>query len=241
MRIDQRTARIARVHRGIGLDESLDAEIVGNHAQVTRLGAHDAGRDGRLQVERRTDRQHPFAQTQRIGRSESQRRQPLGLDLQQREVRRRILADEFGVERTPVVELHLEFRSPVHDVVVRHDIAVLRNNHARTAGPLLAVLRTSVAAAVILRDSEELQKRIVAPALGHLDLLDGLDVHDGLHRILGGVGEVGILLGLVRRKLGSQRGRTFHLALDVCDGTSAVRGNRPSRKSAGCGRHGYES
>ena len=90
-------------------------------------------------------------------------------------------------------------------------------------------------------DSEELQKRIVAPALGHLDLLDGLDVHDGLHRILGGVGEVGILLGLVRRKLGSQRGRTFHLALDVCDGTSAVRGNRPSRKSAGCGRHGYES
>ena len=35
--------------------------------------------------------------------------------------------------------------------------------HARTAGPLLAVLRTSVAAAVILRDAEELQKRIVRP------------------------------------------------------------------------------
>ena len=43
-------------------------------------------------------------------------------------------------------------------------------------------------------------------ATGHLDLLDGLDVHDGLHRILGGVGEIGILLGLVRRKLGSHLG-----------------------------------
>ena len=238
MGVDQRTARVAGVHRRVGLDERLDPEIVGNGPQLPRLGAHDAGRDGRLQVERRTDRQHPFAQTQRIGRSESQRRQPLGLDLQQREVRRRILADEFGVERTPVVELHLEFRSPVHDVVVRHDIAVLRNNHARTAGPLLAVLRTSVAAAVILRDSEELQKRIVAPALGHLDLLDGLDVHDGLHRILGGIGQVGILIGLVGGELRAQRGSAFHLALDISYRITAVARNGPRRKSAGCGRHG---
>ena len=239
MGVDQRAARVAGVHRRVGLDERLDPEIVGNGSQLPRLGAHDAGRDGRLQVERRTDRQHPFAQTQRIGRSESQRREPLGLDLQQGEVRRRVLADEFGIERTAVVELHLEFRGAVHHVVVRDDVAVPRNNDARTARALFAVLRTPVAAAVVLRNAEELQERVVtAPALGHLDLLDSLDVHDGFHRILGGIGQVGILIGLVGGELCAQRGSAFHLALDISYRITAVARNGPRRKSAGCGRHG---
>ena len=194
MRIDQRTARIARVHRGIGLDESLDAEIVGNHAQVTRLGAHDAGRDGRLQVERRTDRQHPLAQAQCVRRTERHGRQVGGLDFQQRKVGRRVLADELGLERAAVVELHFELRGPVHDVVVGDDIAVLGDDDTRTAGTLLAELRPFV---IPLRDTEELQERVVTPAPGHLHLLHGLDVDDGFHRVLGGVRQVGVLLGLV--------------------------------------------
>ena len=128
-------------------------------------------------------------------------------------------------------------------MVVRHDVAVLGNDHARAARTLFAVLRLTVTAAVILRNAEKLQKRIVtAPAaLGHLHLLDGLDVHDGLHRILGGIGQVGILLGLVSRKLCAQRGSAFHLALDISDRIAAVARNSPRRKSAGYGRHGNYS
>jgi hypothetical protein len=71
--------------------------------------------------------------------------------------------------------------------------------------------------------------------------LDGLDVHDGFHRILGGIGQVGILLGLIRGKLRAQRGSAFHLALDILYRITAVARNGPRRKSAGCGRHGNYS
>ena len=106
MGVDQRTARIAGVHGRVGLDERFDAEIVGDGPQVARLGADDARRDGRLEVERRTDGQHPFTQAQGVGRTESQRRKFRGVDFQQRHVGCRILADERGVERPAVVELH---------------------------------------------------------------------------------------------------------------------------------------
>ena len=235
MRVDQRAARIAGIHGRVGLDKGLDAEIVGNNPQITRLGAHDTRRNGRLQVERRTDRQHPLAQTQRIGRSESQRRQVRSLDLQQREVRGRILADQLGVERTAVVELHAEFRSPVHDVVVGHHVTVGRDDDARTSGALFAELRSLV---IPLRDAEELQKGIVPPAARHLDLLHGFDIDHGLHRILGGVRQVGVLLGLIRGELRPQRGRAFHLALDILYGAFAAPGYCPCRKSARGGRYG---
>lgn len=89
-----------------------------------------------------------------------------------------------------------------------------------------------------LRDAEELQKGIVPPAARHLDLLHGFDIDHGLHRILGGVRQVGVLLGLIRGELRPQRGRAFHLALDILYGAFAAPGYCPCRKSARGGRYG---
>ena len=79
-------------------------------------------------------------------------------------------------------------------MVVGDDITVLGDDDTRTAGTLLAELRPFV---IPLRDAEELQERVVTPAPGHLYLLYGLDVDDGFHRVLGGVRQVRVLLGLV--------------------------------------------
>ena len=187
-----------------------------------------------MQVEGRSDGQHPLAQTQRVGRPEGQRRQVIvAVDLQQGHIRSRILADELGIERPSVVELHAQFRGAVHNVVVGHHIAVLRDDDTRTARTGLTVLRTRTVVAVLLRNAEELEERVVAPPLRHLDLLDGLDIDHGLHRILCSVGQVGILVGLIGRKVSSQRRIAFHLAFDILHLGSPLSGpHAPSRQTA---------
>ena len=98
----------------------------------------------------------------------------------------------------------------------------------------------AAAAAVALRNAEEFQKRIVSAAR-HLHLLDRLDVHHGLHRIFGGIGQVGILFVLVRREMVAQRGGTLHLALDIGDLGPAVSDHGPGREPSGYGRQGCKA
>src|SRR5699024_8200149 len=117
-RIDQRAPAVAGIDRRIGLDERFHAVLIGDGAEVTRLGAHDACRNGRLQVERTADGQHPFAQPQRIRIPERQGRQPLAVYLDERHLRSVVRTDDLGLERPPVVKLDLQFGRIVHDVVV---------------------------------------------------------------------------------------------------------------------------
>ncbi len=216
---------------------------LGTH--LARFGAHDARRDGRAQVEGRTDGQHPLAQPQRIGRTEGEGRQLLGLDLQQGDVRRGVLAHERGVERASVVERRAQLRSAVDHVVVRHDVAVGRNDDARTAGPLLAVaplVRRVATPARTLREAEEFEEGVVAIAAArwHLDALHGLDVHHRLHCVFGGIRKIGIALRFIGGEVRSQCGRAFHLPLDIGDRTAAL-GHRPRRHAARSGRNGDRS
>ena len=60
------------------------------------LGGDDADGDGLVEVERVADRHDPLADAELVGIAQRQRRQALlGVDLEQREVRRRIAADEL--------------------------------------------------------------------------------------------------------------------------------------------------
>lgn len=192
--VDKCAARVARVHGRVGLDERFDAEFARNDIEPARLGTDDTCRDGRLQVERRADGKHPLAEAQRVGTAERQRRQILRLDLNQRNVGCGVATDDFGVERATVVEFHTQFGGVLDHMVVGYDIAVLGENHSRTARTLFALLRRTLLA-VALRDAEELEERVeTAPAAADLDLLNGFDIDDRLHGILRRVCQVGIRL-----------------------------------------------
>ena len=242
VRVDQRTARVAGVDRRIGLDEGFDAELARDDAQLTRLGTHDAGRDGRLQVVGRADGQHPFAQTQRVGAAEGERRKVLALDLDERHVGRRVRADDFGIEDAAVVELHAQFGGILDDVVVGHDVAVGRDNHARAASTALLLLRFAAAVEAPLRDAEEFEEGVIAEAAAaHLDLLYRLDVDHCLDGILRRIGQVGIAVRFVRREVGAERRRALHLMVDIGHARFHVAAEHPGRGSAGSGGHGNDS
>ena len=169
---------------------------------MTRLRAHDTRRNGRLQVEWRADSQHPLAKTQRVGVTEWERRQILTLDLDKSHIGSWVSANQLCIEGATVVEFHLEFGGVLDDMVVGHDVAILRDNHARATRPLLTRLWLTITATTAVRDAEKLIERVVTiGAATHLHLLHCLDVHHRLHRILGGVGQVGILLRLVGSKV----------------------------------------
>ncbi len=80
-----------------------------------------------------------------LGRAERQRLrvQPLGVDLQQREIGRWVLADDRRLERLLVGELHSDRvgRGAVDHVVVGEDVAAGIDDEARAGG--LAALRAA--------------------------------------------------------------------------------------------------
>ena len=164
----------------------------------------------------------------------------LALDLDERHVRRGVGADHLGVELAAVVELHAQLRGVFDHVVVRHDISVVGDDDARTAGTALLRLRLAAAATVALRNAEEFEEGVVgasAVTRRDVDLLDRFDVHDRFDRILGRIGQIGIFIGFVGRKVRTEGGRTFDLAFDIFDFVGVRAVYRPHRYAARDGRN----
>ena len=154
-----------------------------------------------MQIEGRTDGQHPLTQAQIVGVTESKRGQILRLNLDERHIGRGVSTHQLGIKRATIVEFYLEFGSLLDNVVVGHDITVGRDNHTRTTRALLAGLRLAITATTI-GDTEKLIEGIItARTATILHLADRLDIHHGLHSVLGCIGKVGILLGLISRKM----------------------------------------
>ena len=101
-------------------------------------------------------------------------------------------------------------------------------------------LRLAAAAAVALRNAEEFEEGVVgasAVARRDVDLLDRFDVHDRFDRILGRIGQIGIFIGFVGRKVRTEGGRTFDLAFDIFDFVGVRAVYRPHRYAARDGRN----
>ena len=148
-----------------------------------------------MQIERATDCQHPLAQAQSVRATKRDRRQFLALDLDQSHVGRGVGTDNLRVENAIVVQLHTQLRRILHHVVIRYDVAVLRDDHTRATRTTLLRLHR----ATTLRAKEEIEEGIRLAAILHL--LGLLDIDNRLHCILGGVGQVGIVLRIVCRKV----------------------------------------
>jgi MoxR-like ATPase len=122
--VDQRTTRIARVDRGIGLQHVLKTAFrSGKRAAPV---ADDAHRHGMPKAEWIADRHHPVARFQIVRIAEGGRRQISGPVLQpdQRTVCERITSDDIGsIGPVPVTKyLHSNLLGARHDMIVRHDL-----------------------------------------------------------------------------------------------------------------------
>ena len=97
--VDERPAGVARRDRGVGLDQSVERAVLGDHRAVERR--HDAERDRRLavEVEREADRHHLVADTDRAGFGEASGREPGPGDAQEREVVADVDGDQPRVAR----------------------------------------------------------------------------------------------------------------------------------------------
>ena len=136
--------------------------------------ADDAARDGCSDAEGVADGQHQIADLKQIGIREGE----VGeldagiLDLQNREVGALVLEQHLGVELADVRESHLDLGAGIalHDVVVGHDHAVWRHDHAEAERALQPLALAELPA-------EELLQEWIAEALPHA--LAHIDVHDG--------------------------------------------------------------
>jgi hypothetical protein len=86
-----------------------------------------------LQSERVADRDDEIADLQTIRIAERDLRQVLRLDLQQRDVGRRIAADDFRLEIAAILQRHGDLAGVLDHVRVGDDVAGLRiDDHAGT-------------------------------------------------------------------------------------------------------------
>ncbi len=122
LHVDQRAAGIARVDRGIGLDEEL---IVGDADLRARQRRDDALCHRLPDAERIADGEHDVADFERIGIGEVERREALMrvLEPQHRKIAARVLEHDAGFEFALVGERDLDLVGALDDVHVGHDQA----------------------------------------------------------------------------------------------------------------------
>src|ERR1700730_3899746 len=142
LQIDQRASRIARIDRGVGLDEILIAFDAG--AAPER--ADDPRGHGLAEAERIADREDKIADLQAIGVADRNSGQTTAGDLQQGNVGIGIAADQFRFEMAIVLGRDLDAVRVLDDVGIRHHITLGRIDDDARAGRLgLALDRLALA------------------------------------------------------------------------------------------------
>src|SRR5205807_5113701 len=125
-------------------------------AERAAFGGDDADGERVFELERVADGDGPVTLANAVGVAQRNARQRLpSLDFQESDVGGRIAADDLRIARVAAVAVlvrapvHLHFAGAFDDMVVGDDVAVGRNDEARSAGDLLALvifLRRAVAA-----------------------------------------------------------------------------------------------
>ncbi len=179
--IHQRAAGVARVDRGVGLDEVLEAV---DAEMVAPERADDAERHGVAETERVADGEHEVAHAHALEATERDRRQVVALGLEHGEVRLRIGAAHARLQPAAILQHELDVVRALDHVMVGEDVAVARHEDAG------AEARRALARHALVEVREvAAQERIVEQRVALPHLLAGVDVHDGRHGLAHGVGE----------------------------------------------------
>ena len=130
--VDQRAARVAVVDRGVGLDRVVDRQRV-RRLDLALDGADDTRREGAREAERVADRIDGVADDDGIGVAELERseRTRMRIDLEDRHVRGRVLADDGGGDLVLTGEGDLHLLRALDHVVVGDDVTGLVDHEAR--------------------------------------------------------------------------------------------------------------
>ena len=194
VRIDERAAGIAEIDGGIGLYEILEGckpEL------LAPGGTHDALGDRLAQAVGIADREHDIADTQGVRAAQGHDGQIADAQMQNGDVRVRILPDDGRVGDPAVGKLHSDGIRARDDVLIRHDGARIVDDHARAQAAFhaLPVAWPKIAEQLIERGR-----------LGALrDHARGVYVHDGRGRPCHGIGKA----LHDHRRAGIDRGRTL--------------------------------
>ena len=117
--VDQRTAAVARIDGGIGLDEIL---VIGQSHLGALFRADNALGHGLFQSTGISDGDHGFPHFDRVRIAQFGQGQVLGVDLQHRQVRRRIGADQFCLVFLAILQLDDDPVRIFDNVVVGEDV-----------------------------------------------------------------------------------------------------------------------
>src|SRR5581483_154807 len=120
--VDERTARVTGVDRRVGLQEVGD-RVLGRQeatevATIAALCAQDTRGDGLAEAERVADGQDPLADLGVVVVAQVHDGKIVRLDLDDRNVGRRIAADDLGLEDALVIERHRDAVGVGDDVIV---------------------------------------------------------------------------------------------------------------------------
>ena len=131
--VDQRSTAIARVDRGIGLNEI----VIGTGADHPPFGADDARGDGMFQTERIADRHHPIANVQlaRVAKLGEGQIAAGATDLDQGQVGAIVLADQARFILALIGQFYFDRVGAAHDMIIGQYLAVPadQNPRAQTA------------------------------------------------------------------------------------------------------------
>src|SRR3954469_13120330 len=198
--VEQRSARVAFVDRGVG----LDVVVIRAGLDVPAARRDDAGRDRAAEAERIADRDDPVARPHLVGVAERHGLERLfGLHAQHGEVDLRILADDLGLEALAVREDDADVVRVADDVVVGDDDPRRIDDEARAERVRAALTRavalpTRPALAALSAAVEEFLEQILERRAGRqlrqrpparLDRRRGRDVDARRYNVLGEVGE----------------------------------------------------
>ncbi len=131
MDIDEGAAGIAHVDRGIGLDVVL---VVVRFGQVPALGADDAPAHRVVEIERVADGEDLLAHLDLVRIAPGERGQIGRVDLQHRDIRRRVRGDDAGRETPLVAQLHFDGLRVFNDVEIGDDIPVVTDDDTGAVG-----------------------------------------------------------------------------------------------------------
>ena len=136
VQIDQGASAVARIDCGIGLEKTLHRmDVLGcvgfQEADVAAFGADDSGCDGRGQIERVADGQHPLADAHVVGVSEGHGGQgSRRLNLQDGQVGAGVAADHLCGVGLSIGGAHPNVACTLDDVVVGDNQAFVVHDHA---------------------------------------------------------------------------------------------------------------
>src|SRR5690606_887650 len=187
LHVEQRTAGVAAIDAGVG----LDVAVVGARSGGAVHGRDDAAGDGAAKAERVADRDHPVADPRIVRSAELDVGERLVAgDLEYREIRGGVAPDDFGRILGPVGRRDgdfLEFSAAVglDHVIVGNYVAIGRDDEARPERLRLARGRLAASAIAEQVGERGAGKRVRVDR----DLLASRDVDDRRRELLGQVGK----------------------------------------------------